>query len=125
MYSAHEANPDFYSDDYAILKYTSYQIFKPTVELLRSVENKTTTFDPDPVPVNLPPGKYKVKAHSNGYGTVTVPIVIADHRSTVVHLSGNDAPWSNQNVSKSELVTLPDGTAVGWGVPSDADLNCQ
>ena len=65
------------------------------------------------VPLNtLAPGKYRVVAHANGYGTVTVPVVIDATHVTTVHLNGgsSDETADNQN----DTVRLPDGNVVGW-----------
>jgi hypothetical protein len=41
-----------------------------------------------PAEVQLPPGKYRVVARANGYGTVTVPVTVAAKQTTTVHLEG-------------------------------------
>ena len=51
-------------------------------------------------------------ARANGYGTVTVAVVVAANRVTTVHLEGgsSDETADNQN----DTVRLPDGNMVGW-----------
>jgi hypothetical protein len=63
--------------------------------------------------VQLPPGKYRVAASSNGYGTVIVPVVIAANRTTAVHLDGSSSWASNAALNGANSVRLPDGEIVG------------
>ena len=63
--------------------------------------------------MRLPAGKYRVAASSNGYGTVIVPVVIANNRMTVLHLEGGYS-WPNETAfNEANSVRLPDGEIVG------------
>jgi len=65
-----------------------------------------------PDTVTLPAGTYNIVAESTGCGLVTVPVVIANGKTTTVHLDGN---WSAPSKTPTNnLVFLPDGEAVGW-----------
>jgi len=68
----------------------------------------------------LPAGTYRVVARANGYGIVTVPVVIEKNQVTTVHLEGGGS-WENEVArSQSDAVRLPDGRIVGWRAPQAA-----
>ncbi len=93
---------------------SDYKIFGDNGVLLKTVHNDSGEAEEGPVPVSLPPGKYRVVAHANGYGKVTVPVVIAAHRATVVHLDGGSLGSSGQPSNPGDAVCLPNGQIVGW-----------
>jgi len=71
-----------------------------------------SNMDEWPDTVTLPAGTYNIVAESTGCGLVTVPVVIANGKTTTVHLDGN---WSAPSKTPTNnLVFLPDGEAVGW-----------
>ena len=112
VYSAFEANADFDSVDPDRAEYSNYRIYSPDGKLLERVQNDNGSNSGSPADVTLAPGKYRVVAHANGYGTVTVPVVIDANRVTTVHLNGgsSDETADNQNGT----VRLPDGNVAGW-----------
>ncbi len=112
VYSAFKVNADFNSRDPDRQEYSDYRIYSPDGKLLQRVHNDTGSNFGSPAAVTLAPGKYRVVAHANGYGTVTVPVVIDANRVTAVHLEGgsSDETADNQNGT----VRLPDGNVVGW-----------
>ena len=62
---------------------------------------------------NFRPGEYHVIARANGYGYVTVPVIIEARRSTVLHLEG-DGSWPDESMfNQTNAVRLPDGQIVG------------
>jgi hypothetical protein len=112
VYSAFKVNADFDSIDPDRAEYSNYRIYSPDGKLLERVQNDNGSNFGSPAAVTLAPGKYRVVAHANGYGTVTVPVVIDANHVTTVHLNGgsSDETADNQN----DTVRLPDGNVVGW-----------
>ena len=114
VYSANKVNADFNSPDPNRREYSDYKILSADGKLVRNVRNVTRDIFEGPVPVELPTGKYLVVARSNGYGLVTVPVIIEAKQSTVLHLDGFDT-WPDQSLfNKDNAVRLPDGEVVGW-----------
>lgn len=112
VYTAYEVNADFNTRDPYRPEYSDYEIYAAG-KLLRHVHNDSGTLLQDPALVELPAGKYRVVALANGYGKVTVPVIIWARRCTVVHLEG-DASWPDPRVfSQTNVVRLPDGQVVG------------
>ena len=62
--------------------------------------------------MTLPAGQYRITARANGYGYVTVPVVIAANRNTIVHLE-TDSP-NSAAFNQTNAVRLPGGEIVGW-----------
>jgi hypothetical protein len=68
----------------------------------------------DAVPVELSPGKYQVKARANGYGFVTIPVIVESGQTTTLHLEGGGF-WPNESgFNQTNAVRLPDGLIIGW-----------
>jgi hypothetical protein len=86
VYSACDPTAHFNSLPYARF-YTDYRIFSQDGQLLQAVRNNPSPSVPGPSKVELPPGQYRVVARANGYGEVTVPVIIAAGRLTTVHLN--------------------------------------
>lgn len=91
--------------------HTGYAIRDPSGKLLQYVRNHVGDMDETPTLVTVPSGRYLVVAQSARYGRVTVPVIIQDGRTTVVHLDGD---WKAAQSAANEVVRLPDGEAVGW-----------
>ena len=91
--------------------HTRYHIFDPAGTLVKTVPNHLGDMDQNPADVNLPAGRYLVKAQSDVYGWVTVPVVIIGGQTTEVHL---ESTWRGPDVAAERLVRLPDGRPVGW-----------
>ncbi len=92
--------------------HTGYTIRDKSDRVLKYVPNHLGNMDEAPAIVTIPAGRYQIVAESAAYGRVTVPVIIAHGRSTIVHLDGN---WRlKSNMSSNDLVFLPDGEAVGW-----------
>jgi len=87
--------------------HTDYDILSEANQKLQNVPNHLGPMDQNPTLVTLPAGKYRVR-----YRGVTVPVSIAAGRTTVVHLDGDWHPPTN--VSRDQVVYLPNGEAVGW-----------
>jgi hypothetical protein len=92
--------------------HTGYTILDGSDRLLGYVPNHLGNMDETPSIVTIPVGHYKIKAESASYGRVTVPVIVAQGRSTVVHLDGYWRPSSN--AATNAMVFFPDGEAVGW-----------
>ena len=100
-------NPCYY-------QHSDYYIYQTSGKLVRHVENIVGHYAQSPRPEFLPAGKYIVQARAKGYGNVwiKVPVVIQDGQTTRVHL---DNGWMvPADISKSELVSMPNGYPVGW-----------
>jgi hypothetical protein len=113
VFSAFDPTPHFSSLSYRIY-YTDYRVLSEDGTLLQSVQNDTGTALEGPKTVSLPPGKYCIVARANGYGRVTVPVLIEARRTTTVHLEGSAASETGASAVHEELVRLPDGRIVGW-----------
>ena len=113
VFSAHDPHAHFNSLPYTVF-YTDYKIFSSDGRLLQSVQNNPNPSVPGPTRVALPAGDYRVVARANGYGMVTVPVVIAAHQTTTVHLEGGDAGSRDATLAHADQVRLPDGEIVGW-----------
>ncbi len=113
VYSAYAVNADFNSRDPYRPEYSDYRIFTTAGKLLQRVYNNSGTILQDPVSVELLPGEYHVFAHANGYGYVTVPVIIEARQNTVLHLEGGGS-WPDELMfNQTNAVRLPDGQIVG------------
>jgi hypothetical protein len=81
--------------------------------LLKKIHNNDDTMLQRPVGVGLPAGKYTVQARANGYGLVSVPVMILAGQNTLVHLEGG-ANFGNHPATDTDTVRLPEGQIVGW-----------
>jgi hypothetical protein len=93
--------------------HTSYEIWSADgSQRLQTIRNYSLPgVDQGPTPVTLAPGHYLVKAMANTYSSVHIPVVVAAHRTTTLHLD-NDPRKRSQETSAG-LVRLPDGSVVG------------
>jgi hypothetical protein len=118
VYSAYEVNADFNARDPNRPEYSDYKILTTDGKLLQRVHNNSGTILQDAVPVALPPGKYNVVARANGYGYVTVPVMIVAQQNTILHLEGGGS-WPDESAfNQTNAVRLPDGLIVGWKAAS-------
>jgi hypothetical protein len=112
VFSAFEAAPDFNSLPYR-RRYSSYTIQSTDGHVVKTVANRNVQRESVETVV-LPVGTYRVLARANGYGEVTVPVVIEANRETTVHLEGSFS-WPNQSaLAQSNPVRLPRGEIAGW-----------
>jgi hypothetical protein len=113
VYSAFEQTPDFNSLPYRE-HFTDYTVYSAQDRLLQVVHNDLPGSLEGPREVVLPAGAYRVLARANGYGLVTVPVVIEANRVTTVHLEGGGS-WSRATPQTDGcLVKLPHGEIIGW-----------
>jgi hypothetical protein len=76
------------------------------------VDNSIGRYGEAPRIVNLPAGKYVVKALASNYRWVKVPVAVEPGRTTRVHLDSNwNAPGGTPI---TEIVSIPGGYPVGW-----------
>ncbi len=114
VYSAYRRNADFNTRDSYRPESSDYKIFSSTGVFQQRIHNNSGNSLQSVVPVTLPAGQYTVKARANGYGYVSVPIVIAPNQTNILHLEG-DGNWPNPSVfNQTNAVRLPDGLVVGW-----------
>lgn len=99
-------NPTWY-------QHRGYVILDRNGKTVMHVGNQVGKYDPSPQVVSLKPGKYVVKAESQDYLSVEIPVQVERGRITRLHL---DDTWKPAYSSGSELVTLPSGTPVGWSI---------
>lgn len=95
-------------------EYSGYKILSPAGTLVKRVPNNVGSGVLHPQQVELPAGKYLVHADAHGYGQVTVPVIIASDRVTVLHLDG-EGFWPHEaGFNQTNATRLPDGKIVGW-----------
>lgn len=116
VFSALDPSPHFNALPYRTF-YSDYRVFSESGALLQRVHNDNGTSLDGPKTVTLPPGNYRVVANANGYGVVTVPVVIVDHETTTVHLEGGSSWPGTTPIAQANPVRLPDGQVVGWRAP--------
>jgi hypothetical protein len=119
VYSALRRNADFNALDPNRPEYSDYKILTSDGKLLQRVHNNSGTILQDVVPVQLPPGKYNVIARANGYGYLTIPVIIAAQQTTMLHLEGGGS-WPDESAfNQTNAVRLPDGQIIGWKVATN------
>jgi len=114
VYSAFEVNADFNARDPYRPEYSDYKICSADGKFLRRIHNDSGTILQDPASVKLPVGQYCVVARANGYGDVTIPVVIGAGRNTVLHLAGGGSWPGPAAFNQTNAVRLPDGQFIGW-----------
>ena len=70
--------------------HSDYTILTADSKLLQTVHNDNGTSVEGPKEVQIPAKRYQVVARANGYGMVTVPVVICSNQTTTVHLEGGE-----------------------------------
>ncbi len=114
VYSGFKVNADFNNPDSSRREYSNYKLYADDGKLLQLVQNDTGIALSSPAAVSLAVGTYRIVAHANGYGIVTVPVVIAAGNNTILHLEGGYT-WPNEaEFNQTNAVRLPDGAIVGW-----------
>lgn len=119
VFSALAASPDFNDSPYRH-RYTDYRIYSADgTQLVQTVHNDTGKLIEGPKPVPLAAGQYRVIARANGYGTVTVPVLIKPDQTTTLHLEGSHWWPRNSPIFEANPVRLPGGQIVGWPAVAD------
>jgi len=119
VFSAYEVTAPGVGDFEHRHHYSDYRILSENGKTLQTVHNDCGTVMREAARVQLPAGKYRVAASSNGYGTVIVPVVIATNRTTVLHLEGGYSWPTDTMFNQANSVRLPDGEVVGWRASAD------
>jgi hypothetical protein len=114
VFSAYEVTSPGIGDFEHRHHYSDYRILDEDGKPLQTVHNDVGTEVKEAARVQLSPGKYRVVASSNSYGTVIVPVVIEKSRTTVLHLEGGYSWPSDAGFDQANSVRLPDGEIVGW-----------
>jgi hypothetical protein len=112
VYSAFDQHAHFDGSPYRRY-HTDYKILSEDGKLLEAVHNDVGGVTQDPKQIELQSGRYRILARANGYGWVTVPVVIVAHCVTTVHLEGG-TPWPMDEALASNSVRFPDGRIAGW-----------
>jgi hypothetical protein len=116
VFSALDTSANFNTTPYR-QRYTDYEVYSAEgKERVRDVRNDTGKLLDGAAAVSLPPGNYKVIARANGYGKVTVPVLIQADQTTIVHLEGSHWWPRSSAIFDSNPVRLPNGQIVGWPV---------
>lgn len=108
----HTATETYNGGGITFYPHTPYVVYNAEGQRVRGVQNHVGLQDQKPMTVALPQGRYVVYAQAEGYGRVTVPVVIAGSRTTVVFLEGKGLPEASE-LPDAEVVRLPDGRPVG------------
>jgi len=92
--------------------HSSYSIYTTTNKYFKGVINHAGNTDQSAMVVTLPAGKYQVVARAEGYGLVTVPVVIVGGKTTILYLERSGMP-ETQDLTEAELVRFPQGYVIG------------
>jgi hypothetical protein len=95
--------------------HSAYTICDAGGKFLKHVDNRTGSFEQTPVTVSLPAGNYKVRARATNAGTVEVPVVIKEGKTTIVDLEGATLP-QRRPTGAGQWVRLPNGQVIGMRV---------
>ena len=120
VFTAFDPLPDLNRSPYR-RRFTDYRIFSADgVHLVQVVNNNRETLLNSPPVIELAAGSYRVMARANGYGTMTVPVVIQPGRVTTVHLEGSVWWPRSSTIFASNPVRLPKGEIAGWRAENSA-----
>jgi hypothetical protein len=100
------------SDDVPYFPHSDYQLYSAAGTRLKRVWNAQNHEDQTPAAVTLPAGNYTVRAAAQGYGLVSVPVVIRPGQTTTVILQPGWKPAAAG--AGAEIVRMPDGYPIGW-----------
>jgi hypothetical protein len=78
------------------IRHTDYSILDTEGKLIRQIKNHNMGPDSRPVEVQLPPGKYVVKARKQGSGWVSVPVNLTIGNTTEIYLDDSSRPVPRQ-----------------------------
>ena len=111
------------STDPVWYQHTDYRVYDLHGKLVKDVSNANGHYGRAPRRVALPAGEYLVKAQAKDYLQVEVPVTIERGRTTRVHLDDNWKPPAG--TPSGQLVSLPDGTPVGWRAESTKQITAD
>ncbi len=116
VYSATEQWPEVIGgDDTYRYPHTGYEISTTDGRPVKTVRNALSNWDELPTRVELREGNYVVRALSQTFELVSVPVVIRAGRLTELHLERprNWEPMAS-NARNSHYVRLPNGQVIGY-----------
>ena len=102
------------TDQNATTHHSDYWIELQDGQRVKYVNNSVSTFSADPQAVALDPGRYNVTARAVNSGTVKVPVIIEQGKTTTVHLDGSKPATPSTEPPESAWTRLPNGLLVGW-----------
>lgn len=97
-------NPDWH-------QHSHYYISDASGRHNRYIENTVGHYEKRPRTLQLAAGRYIVKARASGGEWVELPVIIKPGETTIVHL---DHGWNPANIPETDVVSMPNGSAVGW-----------
>ncbi len=109
VYSAYETGV---VDPPDVPRHSAYELEDNSGKRLREVSNFGTTYDPAPVPVVVPAGRYQIMGMAANFGRVTVPVVVRANLTTAVYLDGIPHQ-AKAAIAAAEAVKLPNGDVIG------------
>jgi hypothetical protein len=113
VFSAYDQGAHFNDLPYRRV-HSDYRILTTDGKLMQTVHNDNGRSAGGPKEVLLPAGRYQIVGRANGYGMVTVPVIIGTNQTTTVHLEGGYPRGSTAPSDQANPVRLPDGEIVGW-----------
>lgn len=93
-------------------QHTDYNVYDAGGKRVKHVDNTVGHYSTSPRIISLRPGKYTVIAPARDWLSVRIPVIIERNKTTQVHLDDNWRP--PPATPKTELVSMPNGTPVGW-----------
>jgi len=113
VFSALGRNADFNGLPYR-RRYSDYELLTEAGQPLRRIRNESGKSLGDPPGIELAPGHYRIRARANGFGLVTVPVLVRAGQTTTVHLEGS-VWWPEASaIFHANPVRLPNQEIVGW-----------
>jgi hypothetical protein len=97
VYSATEP---FNDGDLMYYTHTDYELYSVRGAFIKKIRNSIVRGDETPERVALAPGRYLVEAQSEYQGTVRVPVIIANGRTTVVNLENDRRGGQRRSASR-------------------------
>ena len=112
VFSAFDVHANFSESDAGRRRHSDYWLSASAGDSKWKIHNDTRSSAEGPLSVELTPGRYRVVARANGYGWVSVPVVVSAGQITVVHLEGG---WHRAAApgAPDGMVHLPAGEWVG------------
>ncbi len=113
VFSAYDVHAHFSESPYQRF-YSDYKILSDKGQPQQVVHNNLGVVSGGPKTIELPNGRYRVLARANGYGWLTVPVLIEANKLTTIHLEGGNSWRPFERPSTNNAVRLPDGRVAGW-----------
>jgi hypothetical protein len=85
------------SSDSMWIRHTDYSILDTNGKTIRQIKNHNLGPDSRPVAVQLPAGKYVVRARKQGAGWVSVPVSLTNGNTSEIYLDDSSRPTPREN----------------------------